>query len=155
VTIDELEELLKQDAVLSLRVLRSIISAAFAIRREVRSLREALVLLGMGPIRKCASIWCLGQLSTGTTSELATMVMLRARMCELIAELVPGVDPNEMCLVGLCSLLDAMLNRPMKDALNQLPLSEVARNALLGEKNPLRSRLDTVMAYEAGRGKRR
>jgi EAL and modified HD-GYP domain-containing signal transduction protein len=150
VTMDELEELVKQDAVLSLRVLRCINSAAFAIRREVRSLREAIVLLGMGPIRKWASVWCLAQLSAGTTSELATMAMLRARMCELIAEMVPGVDPNEMFLVGLCSLLDAMLNRPMEDAVNELPLSEVARNALLGEKNPLHSVLDTVMAYEAG-----
>jgi EAL and modified HD-GYP domain-containing signal transduction protein len=148
--MDELEELVKQDAVLSLRVLRCINSAAFAIRREVRSLREALVLLGMGPIRKWASVWCLAQLSTGTTSELATMAMVRARMCEQIAELVPGVDPNEMFLVGLCSLLDAMLNRPMEDALNQLPLSEVARDALLGQKSPLRSVFETVMAYEAG-----
>jgi EAL and modified HD-GYP domain-containing signal transduction protein len=149
-TMDELEELVKQDAVLSLRVLRCINSAAFAIRREVRSMREALVLLGLGPIRKWASVWCLAQLSAGTTSELATMAMLRARMCELIAGSVPDVDPSEMFLVGLCSLLDAMLNRPMEDALAELPLSEAARNALLGEKNPLRAVLETVMAYEAG-----
>jgi EAL and modified HD-GYP domain-containing signal transduction protein len=113
-------------------------------------MREALVLLGLGPIRKWASVWCLAQLSAGTTSELATMAMLRARMCELIAGSVPDVDPSEMFLVGLCSLLDAMLNRPMEDALAELPLSEAARNALLGEKNPLRAVLETVMAYEAG-----
>ncbi len=148
-SMDELEELVKQDAVLSLRVLQCINSAAFAIRREVRSIREALVLLGMGPIRKWASVWCLAKLSVGATSELATMAMLRARACELMAEEL-DVDTNEMFLVGLCSLLDAMLNRPMKDALNELPLSEPARKALLGEKNPLRSVLDAVIAYETG-----
>ena len=85
ITMDELEELVKQDAVLSLRVLQCINSAAFAIRREVRSIREALVFLGMGPIRKWASVWCLAKLNVGSTSELATMAMLRARACELLA----------------------------------------------------------------------
>jgi EAL and modified HD-GYP domain-containing signal transduction protein len=150
VTMDELEELVKQDAVLSLRVLQCINSAAFAIRREVRSIREALVLLGMGPIRKWASVWCLAKLSVGATSELATMAMLRARACEIMAESVPGADAGEMFLVGLCSLLDAMVNRPMKDALTDLPLSDAARKALLGEKNLQRAVLDAVLAYEAG-----
>ena len=149
-TMDELEDLVKQDAVLSLRVLQCINSAAFAIRREVRSIREALVLLGMGPIRKWASVWCLAKLNTGGTSELATMAMLRARACELLAQDLNDVDGNEMFLVGLCSLMDAMLGRPMNEALGELPLSAPARRALLGERNQLRSVLDAVMAYEAG-----
>ncbi len=150
ITMDELEELVKQDAVLSLRVLQCINSAAFAIRREVRSIREALVFLGMGPIRKWASVWCLAKLNVGPTSELATMAMLRARACELVAADLEDVDANEMFLVGLCSLMDAMAGRPMKDALADLPLTERARQALLGERNPLRTVLDAVMAYEVG-----
>ena len=46
--------------------------------------------------------------------------------------------------------MDAMAGRPMKDALAELPFTERARKALLGEQNPLRSVLDAVMAYEAG-----
>jgi len=150
VTMDELEELVKQDAVLSLRVLQCINSAAFAIRREVRSIREALVFLGMGPIRKWASVWCLAKLNVGPTSELATMAMLRARACELLAADLDDVDANEMFLVGLCSLMDAMVGRPMNEALGELPLTEQARNALLGERNRQRAVLDAVMAYEVG-----
>jgi EAL and modified HD-GYP domain-containing signal transduction protein len=149
-TMDELEELVKKDAVLSLRVLQCINSAAFAIRREVRSIREALVLLGMAPIRKWASVWCLAKLNIGSPSELATMALLRARACESLAADLEEVDANEMFLVGLCSLLDAMLGRDMREALGELPLSEPARRALLGESNPLRSVLDAVVAYEGG-----
>jgi EAL and modified HD-GYP domain-containing signal transduction protein len=149
-TMDELEDLVKQDAVLSVRVLQCINSAAFAIRREVRSVREALVLLGMAPIRKWASVWCLAKLNAGVTSELATMALLRARTCELLSEDVPEVDGNEMFLVGLCSLLDAMVGRPMSEAIADLPLSLPARQALLGGHNPLRSLLDAVTAYETG-----
>jgi EAL and modified HD-GYP domain-containing signal transduction protein len=150
ITMDELEELVKQDAVLSLRVLQCINSAAYAIRREVRSIREALVFLGMGPIRKWASVWCLAKLNVSSTSELATMAMLRARACELLAADREDIDANEMFLVGLCSLMDAMAGRPMKEAVADLPLTEPARRALLGERNPLRAVLDAVMAYEVG-----
>jgi EAL and modified HD-GYP domain-containing signal transduction protein len=149
-TTDRLEELVKQDAALSLRVLQCINSAAFPIRREVRSIGEALVLLGVGPIRKWASVWCLAKLNTSATSELATIALLRARACELLGDEVTDADPGELFLVGLCSLLDVMLDRPMAEALAELPLSDSARDALLGRSNPLRSVLESVVAYEDG-----
>lgn len=149
-TTERLEDLVKQDAALSLRVLQCINSAAFPIRREVRSIGEALVLLGVGPIRKWASVWCLANLNTGAPSELATIALLRARACELLGDEVTAAEPGELFLVGLCSLLDVMLGRPMAEALSDLPLSDIARDALLGHQNPLRSVLDAVIAYEDG-----
>lgn len=149
-TNDHLEELIKQDAALSLRVLQCINSAAFPLRREVRSIGEALVLLGLGPIRKWASVWCLAKLTAGATSELATIALLRARACELLGDEIRDVDSGELFLVGLCSLLDVMLGRPMAEALSELPLSDMARDALLGHQNALRSALDAVVAYEDG-----
>lgn len=149
-SIERLEELVKQDAALSLRVLQCINSAAFPIRREVRSIGEALVLLGVGPIRKWASIWCLSKLSAGTTSELATVALLRARACELLSDEITDVDSGELFLVGLCSVLDVILGRPMADAIEELPLSDAVRHALLGGDNSLRAALDAVIAYEDG-----
>jgi len=149
-TLDRLEELVKQDAVLSLRVLQCINSAAFAVRREIRSIREALVLLGVGPIRKWASVWCLAKLGANGPTELATIALLRARACELLTEGLPDVDGDEMFLVGLCSVLDTMVGRTMADATAGLPLTEAARAALLGESNTLRQVLDAVIAYERG-----
>jgi EAL and modified HD-GYP domain-containing signal transduction protein len=147
---DRLEDLIKQDAALSLRVLQCINSAAFPLRREVRSIGEALVLLGVGPIRKWASVWCLAKLNAGATSELATIALLRARACELLGDEVCDADPGELFLVGLCSILDVILGRPMTEALADLPLSDAARDALLGRPNALRSVLDSVLAYEDG-----
>ena len=82
-TTAEVERLVKQDVSLSLRVLRSVNSAAYPIRTEVRSIGQALFLLGIEPIRKWASVWCLAGLSAGATTELATLALLRARACEL------------------------------------------------------------------------
>ena len=57
-----------------------------------------------------------------------------------------GAASGEPFLVGLCSLLDVILDRPMADAIAELPLSEAVREALLGGDNALRSVLDTVIA---------
>jgi c-di-GMP-related signal transduction protein len=149
-TMERLEGLVKQDAALSLRVLQCINSAAFPLRREVRSIGEALMLLGVGPVRKWASIWCLAKLSAGATAELATIALLRARACELLGEEMADVNSGELFLVGLCSVLDVILGRPMTDAIAELPLSDAARHALLGGDNSLRSALDAVIAYEDG-----
>jgi c-di-GMP-related signal transduction protein len=150
-TLSEIEDLVKHDVSLSYRVLRCINSAATGIRREVHSIRQALLLLGVAPIRSWASVGCVAGLNTGGVSELVTTVLIRGRCCELLGERLRNAEAaSEMFLVGLCSMLDAMLGRPMADALGELPLSPAARSALLGEANPERTLLDAVIAYEQG-----
>jgi EAL and modified HD-GYP domain-containing signal transduction protein len=150
ITVAQLEVLVKQDASISLRVLRCVNSAGFAIRRDVSSIREALVLLGVGPIRKWAAIWCLAGLSAGRTAELATLALVRARSCERLGAGIRDVAGEELFLVGLCSLLDAMLDKPMEEALAHVPLSPAVQQALLGGETSMRYLLDAVVAYERG-----
>ena len=146
----EIEELVKHDASLSYRVLRCVNSAAFGVRKEVRSIREALQLLGLGQIRKWASIWSIVGLNGGAP-ELVTLTILRARCCEILGETLPeGDNASEYFLLGLCSLLDALLGVPMDAALDDLPLASETRDALLGHANPSRHLLDAVTCYERG-----
>jgi EAL and modified HD-GYP domain-containing signal transduction protein len=60
------------------------------------------------------------------------------------------VADSELFLIGLCSVLDAILDRPMVEAIADLPLGEEVRAALLGEPNMARQVLDVVIAYEGG-----
>jgi len=149
-SIDELETLVKQHAILAVRILQCINSAAYAVQREVHSIREAIVFLGTGIIKKWASVWCLSKLTIGVGSELTRLSLIRARSCELLAEGLTGIDPDELFLVGLCSVLDAILDRPMADAIAGLPLTDEAKAALLGQPGPMRAILDAVIAYEDG-----
>jgi EAL and modified HD-GYP domain-containing signal transduction protein len=151
VSVNSIEDLVKHDASLTYRVLRCINSAAFGIRREIQSIRQALVLLGLDQVRKWASVWALAGLNGGATSELVTIAILRARSCELVASKVKGADDaSEYFLLGLCSLLDTMLGQPMETAVAELPLSDTVRKALLGEQNSARHILDAVIAHERG-----
>jgi EAL and modified HD-GYP domain-containing signal transduction protein len=95
-------------------------------------------------------VWCLAGVNTGGSPELATLALLRARSCELVAGDLRSVDTSELFLVGLCSLLDSMLGCTMENALEHLPLSPSAKQALLGAPGPMRSILDTIVAQESG-----
>jgi EAL and modified HD-GYP domain-containing signal transduction protein len=151
VTVSAIEDLIKREASMAFRVLRCINSAAFGIRREIRSIRQALVMLGLDQVRKWALVWGMAGLNLGATPELVTVAILRARCCELIAQTVTSRDESgEYFLLGLCSLLDAMLGRPMAEVLEDLPLSTTIRDALLGEENTARLILDAVISYERG-----
>jgi EAL and modified HD-GYP domain-containing signal transduction protein len=145
-----IEGLIKQDPRLCFRVLRCVNSAAFGLRREIQSIREALMLLGLDQIRKWATIWSLAGMNGGSP-ELVNMTILRARSCELVGEALGFPDNGaELFLLGLCSLLDVILQRPMKDAVAALPLTASTRDALLGKDGGMRLVLDVITQYERG-----
>ena len=150
VTTDVLEDLIKHDASLSFRILRSVNSAAFVQSQEIHSIRQAIVLLGLQRIRQWASVWAMAGLNSGGTSEAATVAILRARCCELLVDTLPGADGSEFFMLGLCSLLHVMLGRPMAAAIADLPISAPVREALLGQSNVERGILDAVISYEQG-----
>jgi EAL and modified HD-GYP domain-containing signal transduction protein len=151
-TIDELEELVKSDVSISYRVLRSINSWLYGLRQEVTSIRHALAFLGLDQIRKWASVWALAGMNNSGSDETITVALLRARCAELIGNRLAGPEEGaSYFLLGLCSLLDAVLNRPMADALANMPLSSEIVDALLGKSNQPRVVLDMVIAYERGR----
>jgi EAL and modified HD-GYP domain-containing signal transduction protein len=147
-TIAELEDLVKRELSLTYRVLRSVNSAAFSFGREIDSIRQALVLLGIDHIRKWALVWSLAGLD-GEASETVSLALIRARCCEILGTAMSGPEAGaKMFLMGLCSLLDALLNQPLEIVMADLQISTEVRDALLGNPGTLRSVLDSVIAYE-------
>ena len=150
-TIAELDDLVSHDPALSFLILRTVNSAAYALRTTVRSIREALVLLGRDTVRRWAMLWALAGLGRQCHSELLTMATVRGRCCELLAATTGDPDaPADGFMVGLWSLLDAILEQPMADLLAVTPVAANVKDALLGIDNQARRTLDCVVAYEHG-----
>jgi EAL and modified HD-GYP domain-containing signal transduction protein len=150
-SLNDLEDLMKHDASLCFRLLKTVNSAAFAQSREVTSIRHALLLLGRDTIRRWASLWVMADLGAAAHPELVQMASIRGRFCELLTARRDGPDAaGEGFLLGMCSCLDAILQRPMSAILEELPLSSLVAGALLGRENHWRCLLDCVMAYERG-----
>jgi EAL and modified HD-GYP domain-containing signal transduction protein len=148
--MDVVEDMVSRDLALSMRVLRSVNSAAFGIQHEITSMRHALVLLGLAQVRKWASVWAMAGLGEGDPSGVIAMSLVRARCCEYLSEMMPQREGAGYFLLGLCSLLDVILRRPMNIAIGDLPLPQPVHEALLGRQNLARTILDTVVHYERG-----
>jgi len=149
VDMRRLENVIKQEASMTFRLLRRVNSAAQGFRLETSSLRHALVLLGEREIRMCATVWAMADLARDLPSELVVASTLRGRLCELLAPLAKLSDRAlDLFLVGMFSSLDAILEQPMEQVLVSLPLARDIRDALLGGQNVLRTVLDCALAYE-------
>jgi len=145
----ELAKLVKQDTSLTYRLLRLINSPAMGIRQRVNSVLDALVVVGEDAFRRIATLAITSELNANQPVELLRMAFVRARFCELTAEKC-GLDATEQYLLGLLSLLPAMLRLPMDRLAPELPLREAIRQALTGEPAPEGRLLAWLREYECG-----
>lgn len=150
-TIDlkKLTQLVKRDAALTYRLLRLANSPLSAIRQEVRSVQAALVMVGEENFRRIATLAITSELNAGQPTEILRMSFVRGRFCELAAE-SSGLDPTEQYLLGMLSLLPAMLRLPMEKLSPALALREEIRRALLGADTPERVLLSWMESQERG-----
>ncbi len=147
--LGQLEEIISQDVRMSYRLLRYINSAAYSTVHEIDSIHRAITYLGPNEIRKWASLLLLAGIDD-KPDELVKTSLIRARMCELMAEGQPGLVSGTAMLVGMFSTLDAMLDRPMAELLEDIPIAQEAREALLERQGPYASILERTLAYEKG-----
>ncbi|MGA2569582.1 MAG: HDOD domain-containing protein [Terracidiphilus sp.] len=147
--LQKLTQLVKRDASLTYRLLRFINSPACAMKQEIYSVQTALLVVGEDAFRRMASLAITGELNAGQPPELLRMAFVRGRFCELAA-ITYGLDCTEQYLLGLMSLVSAMLRQPMKDLTPLLPLRGEIRLALEGERVPERILLAWIERYELG-----
>ena len=142
----EIEKSIAQDATLTYKLLRFANSAAFGQRKEISTIKEALTLLGGDTIKKWATMILMMKLSDGKPQALLISALVRARMCELLEESKSG----EMFTIGLMSLLDALMDVPLVDLLDELSLSAPVKMALLDHRGEMGKILHNVIRYEQG-----
>ncbi|MGD9124198.1 MAG: HDOD domain-containing protein [Desulfarculaceae bacterium] len=149
---DSLSRLVGTDASMSYKLLRYINSAAFGVRQQVNSLKQAVTLLGENQIRQWASLLAVYNLGDDRPVELMATAVIRARFSELLAaEAGLARHAPDLFLIGLFSLLDAMLGRPQAEILEELNLGDDVTAALLKKEGRLALVLELVKSYEQGR----
>ncbi len=145
------EKIIDRDPPLCLKMLTYLNSAYFGLRHEVTSIRHALSLLGEKEIRKWAALAVLTNLGKDQPNELMRLSILRARFCESLAPKVNlTTRESELFLMGLLSLMDVFLGRPLEEVLENIALAKEIKEALRGRDNAHRLVLDLVVNYEKG-----
>nr|WP_256557749.1 HDOD domain-containing protein [Marinobacterium sedimentorum] len=148
-TAAALEQIAVNDAALTFKILKVVNSAAFSLRREVESLSHAITLLGLDQIRRWVTLFLAGA-EPGKPDELTRNMLLRGRMCELLAELMGRPHTMNYFIVGLLSQLDVLLDIEMSELMEQVPLQQDIKAALLTRAGMLGEVLQDVEVYERG-----
>jgi c-di-GMP phosphodiesterase len=148
VTIDQLEDAIRQNLSLSYKLLRYVGSAGCAVRGQIQSIRHAAVLAGIDRLKIWAGLILFSGIEENAR-EVTITAIVRARMCEKLGEAMRMEKSADRCfLVGLFSVLEALLNLPLKQILETLHLDQEINDALLHRKGNLGKILECVLAYE-------
>jgi c-di-GMP-related signal transduction protein len=149
---DGVAVLISEDVALSYKLLRYANSALFSRSRPIESIQDALIRIGEYHVRRWTLLATLHQLAAKKPSELATLSVVRAHFCECVAQLAEIRDHAAAFLMGLFSLLDALIDSPLHLALAEVKLAPEIVAVLLGtsgETDRLTLLYKLMLAYEA------
>ena len=147
--LDVLERLIKADASVCYRLLRYLNSAVFGFKKEIHSVKHALSLLGEHDIRRWVRLVAAVGAGHDKPSDLVLSALVRGRFGELLAPHVRHGE-SDLFLMGLLSLIDAMLEMPMDAVLERIPLDHETKAVLLGMPSQLRPVFRLILAHESG-----
>lgn len=148
----KLERIISADVAIAYKLLRFINSVYFSLVRKVESIRRAIIYLGETEVRRFVMLVIVSNLAADKPEELLRLSVVRARFCELLATRgTYAAHSAELFLVGLFSLLDAILDAPLEATMAALPIAVEVKEAIVGRTGPLAFFLEAVVAWEEAR----
>ncbi|NOS73543.1 MAG: HDOD domain-containing protein [Methyloglobulus sp.] len=146
VEFDKLSKAISLDPGLSYKLLHYINSAFFELPSKMESIHRAISYLGLKELKRWSNILTLAALSNKPDAVLQN-ALIRGKMCELLGKLI-GEKAEHFFLVGILSSLDSILDLPLEEALQQLPLADDIVSAVLNKKGLAGEALECVINYE-------
>jgi len=149
----QLEKLISEDVALSYKLMRYANSALFRRNGEIKSIRQALVRIGEHGARRWITLAAIPGMAMDKPCELAVLSVVRASFCESVAKLTYAPAADAAFLTGLFSLLDALIDRPLSEALAEVRLPSEILDTLFGtapEQDPLSQIYRLMRVYEDG-----
>lgn len=140
-------DIIGRDTALVISLLRMV--NRMALNSEITSIRHAAAMLGQKELKRWINTAAMHELCSDKPSELTRVSLLRARFAENIAPAFElGGKSSELFLMGLFSVLDIILDKPMEEALSMLQISKEIRDALLKNQGPFAELLHFIYTYE-------
>jgi c-di-GMP-related signal transduction protein len=143
------ERLLLTEPSLCYRLLRLANSAMYGLRHRISSIQAALNVVGEDAFRRLVTLVLANRLSSSTNHRDIEQALERAFFCESMAPLL-NQPPAELYMLGMLSMMDRMLNIPMKQLMELIPVAERIQNALLGSVEGMGRALELCRYEEHG-----
>ncbi len=149
ITFEDLDRIISSDVGLAYKLLRYANSGFFSLSRRIETVHDAVVIMGLTNVRQWATVMALAG-ATSRPPALISLALVRARLCQEVAGRRSGTSEDAAFMAGLFSVLDALLDLPLDQAVARLPLSEELNVALLAHEGAVGEILDEVIAIEKG-----
>ena len=129
---DRIEKIISQDVTLSYKLLKFVNTQSTRLEVKIASVRQALIYLGQDKLKIFVSLVVASYISVRKPRELYNLSLQRAQFCELMSRRHPFSRHHEQgFMIGLLSILDAMMDLSVDTLVGSLPLSDVVKQALL------------------------
>lgn len=151
VSVEEISDEIERDVSLSFKVLKMINSPAVRTKSKVRSIKQGVLMLGLEELSHWLHVLLLRESKknhSGDGMALIEASLFRAKLCELLARRKFLQNASEFFLVGMFSLIDTLLHRPMIQLLQDLPLSDEVGETLSGNKTAMSPFLELAIACD-------
>lgn len=153
--LQQIKEIITSDISLTYRLLRYINSVFFGMPVKVVTVDHAVILLGVEKIRQWLIVTSMAELDASPMSqEIALMAAFRAKFLETLAHMHPatrhGNTGKKLFLAGLFSLLEGLLNLPLDDIFEALPIDDDVREVLTKGTGPLAPLYKLMLACDKG-----
>ncbi len=146
--IQDIEKIFSNDIGMSFKLFKIINSSYYNVGRKIESIHHALVMLGLETIKKWVMLISLSSFEC-SPRELIVSALVRAKMSEAVAGNL-GYKAEIAFTIGMFSLLDAIMEQPLAVIIENLPLSEEVKRALLDHQGQQGELLAAVISYERG-----
>ncbi|MGE7695688.1 EAL and HDOD domain-containing protein [Lysinibacillus sp. NPDC094177] len=141
---------IERDISLTYKLLQMVNNSEMRSKSKVRSIKQAILLLGVSNLRKWIYLLAMREIDVNADNDLFKEVMctslFRAKVCEKLAKLSYKKNFSEYFLVGMFSLIDTLLQRPLMVILQQLPFSEDITETILGNQTEMTPYLEFSIA---------
>jgi c-di-GMP-related signal transduction protein len=144
-----IENLVKSETSLCYRLLRYLNSASFGFGAEINSVRHALSILGEREVRRWIRLVATLGAGQDKSSDLVLASLVRARFCEHLSPKIQHGD-SDLFLMGMLSLMDNILEIPMRQVLDNVPIDQESKSVLLGGASRLQPFYRLMLAQESG-----
>jgi EAL and modified HD-GYP domain-containing signal transduction protein len=147
--IKKIVSIFEDDVNLAFKLLRYVQSPIFKRNASIESIRQAILVLGSEELRRFICLLFTAQFSIGKPKELTVMALARGRFCELMAkEVMPTQPLASAYLIGLLSLIDAMVDGDIQELMDKLPLHQKIKNAIINRQGELAKFLQLCELFE-------
>jgi c-di-GMP phosphodiesterase len=145
----EIERLLLLEPSLCYRLLRLANSAVYGVRHRIATIQAALSTVGEDAFRKLVSVVVAGRLAPSAFDRDTEQALERAYLCESLAAIL-NEDKAELYMLGMLSMMDRMLNIPMKQLVELISIDSRLQEALLGSEKGMGRALALCRYEEQG-----